>query len=282
MAYLIRRATVWDWKAIQKLIGYNQYLQQDRLPSYRDFVVLQVGGEVLGCCALKIYGKKLAEIRSLAFFDAELKERYAKLLVKKCAARAKQKQIYQLLATVGKQEKLIFKSLGFRPFNNEKYAMLMVLRNQRFFEECPVPGIVIQRAEEQHRSGIHALVGKYPGELIQHSSKLFPEISDFFVAVKASEPDVVLGCTALVIFQLKQGEDPEMAEIRSVVVDQSCKGLGVGPQLVTRCINQAIELQVWELLAITKLKEWFEAFGFGIHRGAEEAYFMVLGNGNGN
>ncbi len=276
MRGLIRRATARDWKKIKELIRGNPHLQGDHLPSWHDFVVLQISNEVVGCCALRIYGPKMAEIRSLAFSSEELRKQYAKILVRVCMNRAQKERVYQLLVTVGKKDKKLFESLGFRPFNNEKYAMLMVVRNHELLKPFDIAGVVFRRAEESDRASIHALVAQYPNELIQPSSKLFPEILDFFVAVKDQQ---VVGCTALVVFTLKHGELPEMAEVRSVVVDRTIGIKGIGLALVMHCINWAIELNVWELLAITKIRTWFENLGFGAVRGAEDACFMVLGNG---
>jgi len=58
---------------IYSLIRGDSGLQQDMLPSCDEFIVVRIDREVNCCCALKEYSRKLAEIRSFAFLNPELK-----------------------------------------------------------------------------------------------------------------------------------------------------------------------------------------------------------------
>lgn len=71
--YSIRQAKIKDVLEIQQLI--NSYVQEGKLlprslsdlyEEIRDFVVSELDGKVVGCCALHIVWQDLAEVKSLA------------------------------------------------------------------------------------------------------------------------------------------------------------------------------------------------------------------------
>lgn len=274
-----RIATIKDLPAILSMIRGDRGLQQDRLPSCKDFSVVELNGGVVGCCALKVFSPKLAEIRSFAFSGTWPRKLYAEMLVSDCIRRAREQDIYQLMATLCKKERKLFEKLGFRPFNEEKHAMLMVTRGHELLQTEDLPGVAFKSATSAYRQRLEALAGMYPTKLIQPtSSKLFPRLSNFLLATAGRR---VVGCCALTTFRLKQGKEPELAEIRSLAVDPDYEHQGIGRQLVTRLINRAIRSQVWEVLSVTQETRWFRKLGFKTRRGSEEAWFMYPGNGNG-
>ena len=122
----IRKATVRDWSAVLRLIRENpKHLMQDHLPRVSEFFVAVEDGEVLGCCALEIYSKRLAEVRSLAVAAHCRRTGIATQLVDKCLAHAKKKGIYETLAISGALS--FFEKHGFRTFQEEKYALFKIL-----------------------------------------------------------------------------------------------------------------------------------------------------------
>ena len=263
------------WREMEPLIVADPNLQHDRYPHPSEFVVLVVNRVVKGCCALKVYGQKLGEIRSFAFSDVWSRKLFSEVLVELCIQQARDSGIYQLLATIGKNEQKFFRKLGFRPFNRQKHALLMSLSSRQPFSLSPVAGAKFVRAKTNfHWQGIARLIGLYRKTLIQPDHKLFPDIGDFYVAVADG---VVVGCTALTRFRQKNGKYADIAEIRSVVVRPDWEHHGIGQQLVLRCANRGMALGLTELLTVTNKKAWFERLGFGTRRGSEEAWFMVLG-----
>ncbi len=115
-----------DRSAILKLIrAYPNKVMQTYIPPLRDFVVAKERGKIIGCCALQIYSKRIAEVRSLAVDKNYQGKGIATKLVKACLTRAQSKQIYEVLSITGALN--FFKKLGFNTFNNEKYAMLKVV-----------------------------------------------------------------------------------------------------------------------------------------------------------
>ncbi len=113
--------------AIKKLMRkYPRHVLQTNLPKPSAFFVAEEGGEVVGCCAVDIYSKKIAEVRSLVV-DPDFQGRgIALALVKKCVAKARSHGVREVLAITGAVK--LFEKLGFGTFHQEKYAMLRMLK----------------------------------------------------------------------------------------------------------------------------------------------------------
>ena len=108
--------------AIRSLISrYPQQLVQDDLPRPVSFVVAVSGDKIVGCCALQIYSRRLAELRSLAIDPEFMGVGIAKLLVERCLQRARQRNVKQVLAV--SSETAFFERCGFSTFFREKTAL---------------------------------------------------------------------------------------------------------------------------------------------------------------
>jgi len=122
----IRKAKTSDFPAIRELIHkFPEKLLQNHLPPLKSFFVTLNGGKVIACCALEIYSKRLAEIRSLAVAKEHQGNGIASALIACCLEEAKKKRVYEVLSITGALP--LFEKSGFRTFNNEKYALLKVL-----------------------------------------------------------------------------------------------------------------------------------------------------------
>lgn len=75
------------------------------------FWVLERENRLVACCALEIYNKKLAEVRSLAVEVKEEKQGLATILLRHCLKEAKTKGVYEVLAITDREN--LFKRLGF-------------------------------------------------------------------------------------------------------------------------------------------------------------------------
>ena len=53
-----------------------------------------------------------------------------------------------------------------------------------------------------------------------------------------------------------------LAEIRSLIVDENYRGLGIGKNLVIKAIEEGKDLGVKEILSLTYNKDFFEKLGF--------------------
>jgi len=53
-----------------------------------------------------------------------------------------------------------------------------------------------------------------------------------------------------------------LSEIRSLIVKEGARGLGVGKKIVQYCMQEAKELEVKEILVLTYIAEFFKKLGF--------------------
>ena len=66
----------------------------------------------------------------------------------------------------------------------------------------------------------------------------------------------IVGCAALEIYNKK------LCEIRSLAVDPSAQGLGIGKKLVVACVELAENEGVYEIMAISVAENFFKSCGF--------------------
>jgi N-acetylglutamate synthase-like GNAT family acetyltransferase len=118
----IRPARPGEMAEIRRLIGgYESLLMQTDLPRIPSFFVAEVGGRLVGCCALQIYSQRLAEIRSLAVHPDWTRSRIGSQLVEACKQRAKDRGVKQVMAVTSSPE--FFEKLDFSTFKRERIAL---------------------------------------------------------------------------------------------------------------------------------------------------------------
>lgn len=115
----IRGARPSDIEALTELI--EPFVEQGKLlPRTFDeleellpncFVAEREDGQVVGCAALEIYSKKLAEVRSLAVAPWVQGMGIGKLLVQACVELAAERNVLEVMAITSSEE--FFKSCGF-------------------------------------------------------------------------------------------------------------------------------------------------------------------------
>jgi len=101
--------------------------------------------------------------------------------------------------------------------------------------------------------------------LIEHAShglmlsrslaEIYQAIRSFYVIEKEGE---ILGIVSLQIWWL------DLAEVRSLVVSEKLKGQGCGRQLVQLCLDEARELGLKRVFALTYQEEFFARLGFSV------------------
>jgi len=124
--FRVRPATSDDMPAIRALVRHfpNQLVQSD-LPRVSSFFVATVKGSVIGCCALQIYSKRIAEVRTLAVHPDCQDRGVASALVEHCRQRAVDRGIKEIFAVTSQLS--FFSRLGFATFRREKTAMFCEL-----------------------------------------------------------------------------------------------------------------------------------------------------------
>ena len=100
---------------------YPEQLAQQNLPRVSSFLVATDGEQIVGCCALQVYSKRLGEVRSLAVHPDFQKLGIASRLVELCKHRASARGVKELFAVTSQTS--FFERAGFGTFRREKTAM---------------------------------------------------------------------------------------------------------------------------------------------------------------
>ncbi|HEX8339328.1 MAG TPA: N-acetyltransferase [Tepidisphaeraceae bacterium] len=98
----------------------------------------------------------------------------------------------------------------------------------------------------------HAELGKM---LFKNYAQLYEDVRDFAVFV---DDGVVVGCVAVGIIWA------DMAEVRSLAVEDAHRGRGIGKQLVQWCVDDARRLGIRKLMSLTYERGFFEKLGFAV------------------
>ncbi len=115
---------------------------------------------------------------------------------------------------------------------------------------------MIRKARLTDVKAIHALVNGYAleGQLLPRSlNELYECIRDFYVW---EEDGRIVGVCGLHV----AWED--LAEVRSLAVAEPAAGRGIGRALVERCLDEARELAIPRVFALTYQEAFFSKLGF--------------------
>ena len=116
--------------------------------------------------------------------------------------------------------------------------------------------IAVRRARTTDVRAIHDLIELYAQDrilLAKERVQLYEDIQDFWVA---DEDGRVVGCGA--VHPLWE----DIAEIRTVAVDPTVRGRGVGRLIVEQLIATVRELGIARVFVLTFERDFFAAFGF--------------------
>jgi amino-acid N-acetyltransferase len=98
----------------------------------------------------------------------------------------------------------------------------------------------------------HAELGRM---LFKNYAQLYEDLRDFVVYEYG---DDVVGCCALGIIWA------DLAEVRSLAVDDNFRGRGVGRRLVEWCVEEAHRLQIRRIMSLTYEQQFFAKLGFEV------------------
>lgn len=105
---------------------------------------------------------------------------------------------------------------------------------------------------------IHRLItyhAEFNRMLFRSHADLYEHLRDFFVY---AEGDRVLGCAALELVWR------DLAEIKSLAVDDESRGRGIGRQLVEATLGEGRRLGLVRVFALTREQGFFERLGFKV------------------
>ena len=115
--------------------------------------------------------------------------------------------------------------------------------------------VVVRRARTSDVPEIKRLVDTYAGKILLEKNlvTLYEAVQEFWVAERDGE---VVGCGALHVLWA------DLGEVRTVAVDPTVKGRGVGHAIVDRLLDEARELQLERLFVLTFETDFFGRHGF--------------------
>jgi amino-acid N-acetyltransferase len=118
------------------------------------------------------------------------------------------------------------------------------------------PTITIENARVVHAPQIHRLVSYWASRtpvLPKSLGQIYENLREFVVAL---DGDAVAGAAALHI------DWADLAEIRSVVVEDGRLGQGIGKRLIEHLVEEARVLGIERVFVLTDKPEWFARLGF--------------------
>ena len=113
----------------------------------------------------------------------------------------------------------------------------------------------IRKATQDDIPHIKELIAANPNTILPRSDEEMESlINGFWVAEHQGR---VVGCCCLEIYS------PKIAEIRTVIVHDSVRGMGFGAALVKTAADEAESQNIREVMVVTSSPEYFSKLGFG-------------------
>jgi amino-acid N-acetyltransferase len=116
--------------------------------------------------------------------------------------------------------------------------------------------IIIRPARTADIKEIRAIIDEYAASrrlLTKETVTLYESVQEFMVAEMSGK---IVGCGAVHVLW------EDLAEVRSVAVDQSIRGQGIGHGLLEALIKKATEIGVKRIFCLTFETEFFGRHGF--------------------
>jgi amino-acid N-acetyltransferase len=116
--------------------------------------------------------------------------------------------------------------------------------------------IKVDRARVSDANSMHQMISHFAdkGEMLPRAlSEIYDGIRDYFVARKGSQ---VIACAALHVTWV------DLAEIRSLAVDEKEQNQSIGSLLIQACLEEAKELGIPRVFCLVRKPAFFERHGF--------------------
>jgi amino-acid N-acetyltransferase len=121
----------------------------------------------------------------------------------------------------------------------------------------------IDKANVNDATAIHQLINHFAGQgcmLARALSDIYERIREYFVA---REDEQIIGCIALHVSWL------DLAEIRSLAVQEKYQHKGIAALLLDACLNEARQLGISSLFCLSQSPDFFKKKEFNIVDRAE-------------
>ncbi|MGA3327156.1 MAG: N-acetyltransferase [Terriglobia bacterium] len=116
--------------------------------------------------------------------------------------------------------------------------------------------MTIRKAKLNDVPEIHRLISHYAGERImlpRTLTDIYENVGEFTVA---EDEGKLVGCGALKLYS------QELAEIRSLCIDETLKSQGIGREVTEELVNEAEAIGLKTVFALTVAPTFFEKVGF--------------------
>lgn len=127
---------------------------------------------------------------------------------------------------------------------------------------------MIRKAINKDIKAIYSLIleGVASGKVLKRSMKELKRVVKNFVVYE--EDGKIVGCCSLEIYNQK------LAEVRSLVVNTKYRNKRIGTALVQRCLDQAKEKDIYQVLSVTDKCDLFKRLGFKTEINKKHAMFL--------
>jgi amino-acid N-acetyltransferase len=101
-------------------------------------------------------------------------------------------------------------------------------------------------------------VSSVKGEMLPRSlMDIYGSLRDFFIYYDDDEEEIIGICAMNIIWE-------NLAEVRSLYVDENHRKRGIGRVLVEACISEAITLELFRIFTLTYQEKFFTRLGFKV------------------
>ncbi len=96
------------------------------------------------------------------------------------------------------------------------------------------------------------------GEMLPRSlSELYDNLRDYIVYLEEGREEIIGTCAMHICWE-------DLAEIRSLVVEEEHQRRGLGSKLIDTCLSEAISLGIYRIFALTYRPNIFKRHGFKV------------------
>src|SRR5574340_1849828 len=119
---------------------------------------------------------------------------------------------------------------------------------------------MLRKARIGDVKNIHRIINISAGreEMLPRSlMDIYGSLRDFFVFYDEERREIIGICAMSIIWE-------NLAEVRSLYVDEEHRKKGIGRNLVEACISEAITLELYRIFTLTYKKDFFIHLGFKV------------------